>query len=1066
MAWLTKISLKNRSIVALLTVAIVFIGAFSVTSLRQELLPPLDFPTISVVAPYPGAAPTAVEDDVTAPLEGSIEGVEDLETITSYSNGGLSIIQVEYAFGTDIDDARQELSESISGVQGELPPDVDPRVEVVDLSALPVMQLAVTSDRASEAELAEKLEERVIPELEEIEGVGGAEVTGVRDAVVDVTLDPGQLQEAGLGASQVSVALQANNVTLPAGAYSEDGETFPIQVGNELTSVGDIENLVVGYRSQGTAAASSASASAAPAGDPSATAEVAAASATAAAPVAAPVEGEPVRLGDVATVEDALAPTSTLTRTNGEPSLGVGITKSPEGNTVAISEAVADGVSGFENDLGGGAEIRTIFDQAPFIERSIQGLTVEGLMGAGFAVLVVLLFLLSIRSTIVTAVSIPLSVVIALIALWTGDLSLNLLTLGGLTIAVGRVVDDSIVVLENIHRYLRYGEEKTTAIVTATREVAGAITASTLTTVAVFLPIAFIGGPTGQLFGSFSIAVTAALLASLIVALTVVPVLAYWFMKAPEGTTQESEDERERHGLLQRTYMPVVGWAIGHRAITLVGAAVILVGTLALTPLLKTNFFEQTEQNSFSISQELPAGTSLEATGEAAGAVEGVLADVPAVRTYQVTAGGGENAAGPSAGPNTATYTITTDPDADQGEVERELRNRLDALGDAGTIIFAAGAGASLNSNLEANVQSSDPVELRQVNDRLVDVMEGVDGTTDVTSNLSDSTPQIRARVNPEEALANGLTATQVAQATAQIYQGQAVTQVEVGGEDRDVILKVGEPARGVEEIRALPIPAASGTVALGDVADVEQVEGPTQVTSIDGERTATVSATSTKENVGEVSADLQREIDALDLPDGATVTLSGVTQGQQESFADLGLALAIAVLLVYLIMVATFRSLLQPLLLLISIPFAATGAIGLLLITGTTLGVPSLFGALMLVGIVVTNAIVLLDLIRQYREQGMGAREAVLEGGRHRLRPILMTAAATILALTPMAVGITGEGAFISQPLAVVVIGGLISSTVLTLLLVPTLYMVFEGRKPRHSICNRKEQPKPATGI
>lgn len=1067
MAWLTKISLKNRSIVALLTVAIVFIGAFSITSLKQELFPSLDFPTISVIAPYPGAAPTAVEEDVTAPLEGSIEGVEDLETITSYSNDGLSIIQVEYAFGTDIDDARQELSESISGLQGELPPDVDPRVEAVDLSALPVTQLAVTSDTDSEAQLAEKLEERVIPELEEIEGVGGAEVTGTRDAIVDVTLDPELLQEAGLGASQVSGALQANNVTLPAGAYSEEGKTFPIQVGNELTSVGDISNLVVGYRGQADAAASAASA---PAVDPSGagTGASAAASATASAPVAAaPVEGEPVRLGDVATVEDALAPTSTLTRTNGEPSLGIGITKSPEGNTVAISEAVADGVSGFENDLGGGAEIRTIFDQAPFIERSIEGLTVEGLMGAGFAVLVVLLFLLSIRSTIVTAVSIPLSVVIALIALWTGDLSLNLLTLGGLTIAVGRVVDDSIVVLENIHRYLRYGEEKTTAILTATREVAGAITASTLTTVAVFLPIAFIGGPTGQLFGSFSIAVTAALLASLVVALTVVPVLAYWFMKVPEGTTQESEDELERRGLLQRTYMPVVGWAIGHRALTLVGAAVILVGTLALTPLLKTNFFEQTDQNSFSISQKLPAGTSLEATGEAAGAVESVLADVPAVRTYQVTAGGGEgSAAGPSAGPNTASYTITTDPDADQGEVERELRNRLDALGDAGTIIFAAGAGASLNSSLEANVQSSDPVELRRVNDRVVDVMEDVDGTTDVTSNLSDSTPQVRVRVKPEEALANGLTTSQVAQATAQIYQGQTVTRVDVGGEDRDVILKVGEPARGVGEIRALPIPAASGTVPLGDVADVELVEGPTQVTSIDGERTATVSATSTKENVGDVSADLQREIDALDLPDGATVTLGGVTQGQQESFADLGLALAIAVLLVYLIMVATFRSLLQPFMLLISIPFAATGAIGLLLITGTTLGVPSLFGALMLVGIVVTNAIVLLDLIRLYREQGMGAREAVLEGGRHRLRPILMTAAATILALTPMAVGITGEGAFLSQPLAVVVIGGLISSTVLTLLLVPTLYMVFEGKKPRKIVGNRNQQPKPATGI
>lgn len=328
MAWLTKISLKNRSIVALATVAIVLIGAFAVTSLKQELFPSLDFPTISVVTSYPGAAPTAVEDDVTASLEQSIEGVEDLEKISSYSNEGLSIIQVEYAYGTNIDDARQELSENVSGVRGELPQDADPRVEAADISALPVTQLAVTSDRDSEAELAEKLEERVIPDLEEIEGVGSAEVTGVRDAIVDVTLDPEQLREAGLSASQVSGALQANNVTLPAGTYSEDGETFPVQVGNELTSIEDIENLVVGYRGQGDAAASVASV---PAGVPSgadtgasATGVSAAGSAPAAAPVAAaPVEGEPVRLGDVATVEDALAPSSTLTRTNGEPSLGL-----------------------------------------------------------------------------------------------------------------------------------------------------------------------------------------------------------------------------------------------------------------------------------------------------------------------------------------------------------------------------------------------------------------------------------------------------------------------------------------------------------------------------------------------------------------------------------------------------------------------------------------------------------------------------------------------------------------------------------------------------------------------
>jgi HAE1 family hydrophobic/amphiphilic exporter-1 len=719
-----------------------------------------------------------------------------------------------------------------------------------------------------------------------------------------------------------------------------------------------------------------------------------------------------------------------------------------------------------EAALGEGAAIDVVFDQAPFIEQSIEDLSTEGLLGLIFAVLVIMLFLLSLRSTLVTAISIPLSLLIAMIGLSVGGYSLNILTLGALTVAVGRVVDDSIVVIENIKRHLGYGEPKGEAILTAVREVAGAVTSSTITTAAVFVPISIVGGQVGELFRPFAFTVAVALLASLLVSLTIIPVLAYWFLRSPadEHTAVDRQhvEDRERHGLLQRGYLPVLHGALSHPVITLIVAAVVLGGTVAAATRLETNFIGDAGQNTLSVNQQLPAGTSLEVTDAAAQQVEDVIADLEGVDTYQVTVGSGTDPLqtaflGAGGGSNTATFAITTDLDADQAQVEQDLRAAIADLEGAGDLTVTTGQAGFGLPPVEVVVRADDDQALRQAADLVAEAMTGVQGTTDVVNNLASDAPAVQIQVEREAATQAGTSETAIGQAMAGLLRGAPIGQADIAGRTIDVVMLLGQAPSDVEALRTTPIPTATGVVPLDQVAEVQEIEQPTSLTRQDGVRTATVTATATDQNLGGITSRLQEELDALVLPEGTEAEIAGISAEQQSAFADLYLALLASIAIVYLVMVATFRSLLQPLILLVSVPFAATGALALLLLTGTPLGVPSMIGLLMLVGIVVTNAIVLIDLVNQKREQGLSVVDAVIEGSRYRLRPILMTAAATIGALTPMALGLTGGSVFISQPLALVVIGGLTTSTLLTLILVPVLYNLTERAKtarhqrPRH---------------
>ncbi|TJZ50898.1 efflux RND transporter permease subunit [Streptomyces piniterrae] len=1040
MSWLSRLSLVQRGLIALISIVAVAFGAIAIPQLKQQLLPSIELPMVSVLAPYQGASPDVVEKQVIEPLEDGVQAVDGIKSVTSTSSEGSGVIMAQFDYGNDSKRLVADVQQAVNRARAKLPKDVDPQVVAGSTDDIPTVVLAVSNADKDQQTLADQLDRSVVPDLKNIDGVGQVTVDGVQDRIVAVTPDDKKLAAAGLTSQALGQALEAGGTSVPAGSFAERGKSRTVQVGAGFSSVQQIKDLRIAPTPGAGSGAGGSAAGAGAAGGPSA---------------------EPVRLADVATVKEEPATPTSITRTNGKPSLAVMVTMDQDGSAVSISDAVKDKLTKIRQDLGKGTEVTVVSDQGPAVSKSIDSLTTEGLLGLVMAVIVILVFLLSLRSTLVTAVSIPLSVVITLIVLWTQDLSLNMLTLGALTIAIGRVVDDSIVVLENIKRHLGYGEERREAILSAVKEVSGAITSSTLTTVAVFLPIGVVGGMVGALFGSFSITVTVALLASLIVSLTVVPVLSYWFLRAPkipEGTTADElrrkAEEKETKSPLQRLYVPVLRFATRRRFTSLVIAVVILVGTFAMGPLLKTNFFDQGDQDTLTVKQELKAGTSLGAADEQAKRVEKLLAGNDDIADYQVTVGssGFMAAFGGGTGANQATYQLKLKDSADSAKVTDDLRDDLDKLGRSiGDTTVTAGGGGFGNQDLSVVVKAGDADVLKKASEQVRKTVAGLDDVTDVQSDLAQSVPRISVTPNAKAAAAGYNQAT-LGGAVAQAVRGTTSGTAILDDTERDIVIKSAHPATTEAQLKALAIPTPAGPVELGEIATVKTVPGPVQMTRIDGARSATITAKPTADNTGAVSTKLQSEIKALKLPEGATAEIGGVSQDQTEAFSSLGLAMLAAIAIVFMLLVATFKSLIQPLILLVSIPFAATGAVGLLLATGTPLGVPAMIGMLMLIGIVVTNAIVLIDLINQYRSQGYGVVEAVIEGGRHRLRPILMTALATIMALLPMALSITGDSGFISQPLAVVVIGGLITSTLLTLLLVPTLYAMIELRKERRT--------------
>lgn len=1039
-------SLRNRALIALVTVVAALFGVLATSGLRQELIPSITLPQLAVVSTYRGASPQIVSERVSRPIEQAVRGIRGVDTTSSQSATGSSTVSISFTFGTDLDTAEQKVSAALNGLQSSLPDGVDPQVVAGSLDDLPITAVSVTGD-ASTTELAAAVTDSVLPKLEKLDGVRAASLAGAPGTRITV-VPKDALADHGLTTSVITSTLQASGALVPGGSVTEEGRTRAIEIGTELGSAADISALPLSGVTQQQWNARSGSLT------------------------------RPPRIGDVATVTLGQDPVTTVALVNGRPSLTVSVTKLPDANTVQVSREVAEALPGLKSALGAGGKFTPVFDQAPFITQSIDSLLQEGGLGLIFAVVVILLFLLSIRATLVTAISIPTSVLITLIGMQAAQYSLNILTLGAITIAIGRVVDDSIVVTENIARHFREDfpgfansredrhrvtpEARRRVVLDAVKEVSGAVTASTATTVAVFLPIAFVGSTAGELFRPFALTVTIALASSLLVALTIVPVLSYWFLR-PGRSKRESG---KRLPPLQRAYRPILSGTLRRPWLTVLAALVVLVLTGLLVPGLQTNYLGSTGQNTLTVTQTVADGTSLDDQTADARTVDRTLRSIDGVSIVSASIGTSGNAARDAftgGQGSQITYSITTEESLDQDALQQRIRSRLG--GSTGEFDVSSGQGFGTTSDIEVDITAGSTEALGTAADRVLERVRALKSVAQATSNLSATEQYLAVRVDAEKAAKAGFTEASLAQLVAAQTQPTDIGSITVGDDSITVYLRAQDPPTTLDQLQALKVPTPTGEKKLSTLATVALDTEPAAVTSTDGARSASVTATPAGTNTGAAIADVQKVVAGLSLPGGAVATVGGLASDQTTAFSQLFLALLAAILIVYTIMVATFRSLRQPLLLLISVPFAATGAILLQLASGIPLGVASVIGLIMLVGIVVTNAIVLIDLVRQYREKGESVRNAVLDGASRRLRPILMTALATIFALVPMASGLTGHSGFISQPLAIVVIGGLVSSTVLTLIVLPTLYFLVEGRRERRDERRaRRGQPAKAS--
>ena len=1057
MSRLTQFAVKNRSVTILLTIAIFIAGIYSWQGLKQELLPDIDFPVITVIAPYPGAGAQDVTDQVSKPIERAISGIPRLERIQSTSANSLSLVVAQFSFGTNVKEVRTAIEQNLAAAG--LPQGVTPQVRSLNINASPIIVASISgADGASQDAIAEIARKEIVPEILGLEGVTSADITGGLDQRIQITLDPAKLAESGISTAQISGVLTANNLTLPAGSLSTDGQRVPVSTIHAFDSVDELRNLVVGVKGVPAGAGAPGGQPGAGSGQPGAGSGQPGAGAPGGPgqPAAVPT---PVRLGDLGAVEIANVATTGYARTNGQPALTLLVSKASDANTVSVADEVTAKlaeVSARHPEV----KIVTVSDLSAFIKESRDGLVKEGLLGAAMAILVIFLFLLSVRSTFVAAISIPTSILAALTLMLVTGVSINIMTLGGLAVAVGRVVDDAIVVLENIYRHRARGEDRMTATISGAREVSSAITSSTLTTVAVFLPLGFVGGLVSQFFLPFALTVTFALLASLVVALTVVPVLAYFLVDRVKMDVDE--DGEPRRSLWIRAYAPTIRLALRSRA-TKFGvlgiSTVLFFATLALVPGIPTQFINAGSEKVLLVNIAPPPGTPSSAVLDRAIQAEAILMDDPNVTLVQTSISGeggtgfqSLTAAFTGRAANSASLTARlTDDTVLATETEKLLADLALVKADGWDLTVSEGIGFS-SSGLNVIVSGPDQATVRTATAQVLDAIKDQPSIVNLKSDLVEGTREVQVLVDPNKAIGAGLTTAQVAGEVRGVLTGSQIGRIQTAdGAVLDLYMQIDPAAvTSVDALKALPVGTAV-KVPLGSISDVQPVDAQGSVTRIDGAPASSITAEITSKDQGGVSRAVQLKITELEksgaLPAGVAVTLAGVTQQQNSAFGGLFASMGVAILLVYIALVLTFNSLITPFIILFSLPLATIGAFTALYVTGRPIGISALIGFLMLIGIVVTNAIVLLDFVEQLRKKGLSTHDALVEGGKVRVRPILMTALATILALMPLGLGLN-NGSIIASELATVVIGGLFSSTFLTLLVIPVLYSLVDGGK------------------
>ena len=1032
MSFITGLALSRRPVTILSILLVFALGIYSYNNIERELFPAIEFPNIFITAYYGNSDPETVMREVTVPIEDAISGMTGLQQLQSTSTESQSTIIATFNFDVDMNEAKRDIESAINGTS--LPDDALTFVDRISSDTFPVMQFTVSGDSDTPA-LQRIVNDVINPHLRQVDGVSSVQTLSEIQEQVVVFVDAGKLQELGLSMFSLSDAISSNNASLPAGSISTQGTSYPVRTANRLGSVQDLRELVVGFEQTG---------------EPSTQPQ--------------PFSGKrAITLADIADVELTTPNQQRISRANGKPDISIIIIKEPDANTVEVTDAVLAAMDEIRTSgaLPSHVEILEISNDGPYVREALGNLLREGTLGFLFAVAVVFIFLLNIRPslmrgsalalrpTIIMAISIPLSVITGVLLMSFTDITLNFMSLSGLAIAVGRVVDDSIVVLENMYRHIEFGEERVSAALSATREVSAAIISSTLTTVAVFVPLAFIPGIVGEFFSPFAISVSLALIASTAVAITAVPVLgAILLQRGDFSDTAPDSSPVNRDTTIQRIYTPVLIWALRHKFATIAIAIAVTGASLGLLAVIPITFFPTTTPEYMTIDIELPVGTSVERTYQEVLAVEEVLAEFTEqgqIEIYRSVLGStaDEFAASGSGGLHIAGIFVRLSEDVPR-DIADIVRRAIPDRGEDVSIIVQGISGGPPTEGLEINITGSDFSQIAETSRLLEERLAAIDGIINLKSNISEGKDEVVIRVNPAKAGEYSLSASAVGAQVSQFIVGREVSEMEIQGETVDVALRgKREDVDDINKLKTLKIDGPFGQVKLGTIAHIGIEKAPLSISRFDNDRSANITGTLVAEDTQAIGALVNQAIESLDVPGGVEIKVGGIFEQVAEGFQDVFLAMAIGIVLVYLVMVATLGSLRTPFVIVLSLPLAIVGAFLALLVTGRTLSLSALMGFLLLIGIVVTNAIVLLTFVEQLRARGYGVYEALIEGGRVRLRPILMTAFTTTFALIPLAAS-SYEGGIIGAELATVVIGGLISSTFLTLVVVPVLYMTF----------------------
>ncbi|TCS95689.1 efflux RND transporter permease subunit [Hazenella coriacea] len=1149
MNWLTRFSLKNIAAIVIIVLLVLGGGLYTATQLKMEAMPDVNVPVVVALTPYPGASPEDIDKKVTQPIEKALQGIKGAQKVTSVTADSTSVVVVEFDFETDLDKAQQEMQESIRRLQ--LP---DQAMETLynrfGFNTLPMMSLAVTSEKKNAAEIERWVNDVAKGSLESVDGVGELQIKGEGPKAVYIHLKPEQLKKHNLSAQQVQQVLMSGNTSLPVGDLDINSINLPVRVEQKITNLDQLKNLQLtippnqaagfedafkqigeGFQGLGQAVGGLGEAVGGlgqgmgelgqgvgmlqgqvqilqqaqqvqaelvglqlehndtllalqqnpedaglqaklgnlkreiairqgilqqlnqaiqkfpkpqmKAGSsvkmPGTTPKISPGKTT--KPTLKEAEIKTIRLSEIATITESAKNNTMITRTNGKPSVNIDVIKDQDANIVDVAESISQEIADMKK-LHPDVQITTLFDQSETVKASVYSMVREGILGAIFASVVILLFLRNFRTTFISIISIPISILATIILLKQADITLNIMTLGGLAVAIGRVVDDSIVVIENIYRHLMKSEQQDSSIIRlATKEVASAITSSTLTTVAVFVPLGLVGGIVGEIFLPFALTVAIALLCSLLVAVTIVPVLAKVMLLRDKGL----KNPRRKSGLAD-SYKKALSWSLDHKGSVLAISMIFLLASFFIIPLVGTSFLPADKDKAMRIQLKMPSGTDLAKTRETTDQIEQEIKQLKEVEMISTSIGnmrGGMSSEVNTGGTHKAALFVRLRPTADMDQLLNDVRKKMEPLQKHGEILVnEVNSMGPPSGTIQVGVRGNNIDDIKLASDQLTEKLKAVPELTNVSNNLSAQKDLVTIQIDQEKAAKHGLVAQQISLSVRGLLEADKVMELEQGSRTQDVRLGMEEKEmKSVDELKNIQILSPTGKlIKLGELGTVQKTKGPVTIQKENGQQYATVSGNVTIKDTGAVSQDVEQIINEMAFPKGVKVSLGGDTEEMNKSFAQLGVAMIVAVAAVYIVMIIAFGEATAPFTILFSLPFAVIGGLLGLLIVDQPISVSSMIGGLMLIGIVVTNAIVLIDRVQQQRRRGLPVREALLEAAGTRLRPILMTALATICALLPLGLGY-GEGTLVSQGLAVVVIGGLTSSTLLTLFIVPIVY-------------------------